>query len=92
MAKQSPPFSIARPVVPVDTAYVHPDPKWFRRLTLRRGAALMAVWLMCVLLVPMFLVVGVFMGAIKGMGIGLHEGVMEAWRALARAYELAAKE
>lgn len=52
----------------------------------------MAVWLMCVLLVPMFLVVGVFMGAIKGMGIGLHEGVMEAWRALARAYELAAKE
>lgn len=98
MAKYEPNSQLSVVVRAQDTftsalnAATHPDPKWFKKLTLRRGAGLTAVWLMAVFLVPMFIVVGVVMGAIKGMGTGLHEGVMEAWRTLARAYELAAKD
>jgi hypothetical protein len=73
-------------------ALAHVDPKWFKKLTLRRSAALTALWLMAVLLVPMFVFIGIAMGMIKGIGTGAHDGVMEAWRALVRAYELTAKE
>lgn len=92
MGRRTPaPLTIARPLVPGEVC-THPDPRWFKRLTLRRGAALTAVWLMCVLMVPMFVVIGIVIGAIKGMGVGAHEGVMEAWRALRSAYNLAARE
>jgi predicted alpha/beta hydrolase len=86
------PLTLARVTAPPEPGIVNADPKWFKKLTLRRGAGLMALWLMSVVLVPLFAIVGASMGAIKGTGIGLHEGVMEAWRTLVRAYELLAKE